>query len=143
MSTYPDYIHQMLARAREECQWHCGQAEAAALCFDVLALYPDCEEATELVYRLFCDEWTIHDNRVAVQQNIDEWDDRPWQQRRRLALSFRFMSRWMGWEREYEKGHEEELEGPADIRKILEDGKMELLGAYCLGDEECTESSQH
>jgi len=31
------------------------------------------------------------------------------------------------------------LDGPADVRKILEDGKMELLGAYCLGDEECTD----
>jgi hypothetical protein len=29
--------------------------------------------------------------------------------------------------------------GPKDVRKILEDGKMELLGAYCLGDEECTD----
>jgi hypothetical protein len=47
------------------------------------------------------------------------------------------MSRWEGWRREYEEGRQEELNGPADIQKILEDGKMELLGAYCLGDEEC------
>lgn len=39
-----------------------------------------------------CDEWLIYNNRVAVQHNIDEWDDRPHQQRRRLALSFRLMS---------------------------------------------------
>jgi len=97
MSTYPDYVHQMLARARDQGQWYCGQAEAAALCFEVLALFPDCEEARELVYQMFCDEWTIYDNRVAIQRMIDEWDDRPWQQRRRLALSFRFMSRWEGW----------------------------------------------
>jgi len=134
MSAYPDYVHKTLARAREEGQWHAGQADAAALCFDVLALFPDCEEAKELVYELFCDEWTIYDNRVAIQQNIDEWDDRPWQQRRRLALSYRFMSRWDGkYEAKMDKG------GPNDVRKILEDGKMELLGAYCLGDEECTD----
>jgi len=101
MPTYPAYVPQMLARARYEDQWYAGQANAAALCFDVLALFPDCAEASELVYELFCDEWTIYDNRVAIQRNIDEWDDRPWQQRRRLALSFRFMSRWQGWEREY------------------------------------------
>lgn len=131
MPTYPDYLHQTLARARDIGQWYCGQADAAALCFDMLAFFPECAEASELVYELFCDEWTIYDNRVAIQQNIDEWDDRPWQQRRRLALSFRFMSRWEG---KYSEEHNE----PIDVRKFLEDGKMELLGAYCLGDEECT-----
>ncbi len=134
MSEYPEYVHQTLARAREEGQWQAAQADGAALCFDVLALFPECEEAKELVYELFCDEWCVYDNRVAVQQNIDEWDDRPWQQRRRLALSYRFMSRWDGkYEIRMERG------GPKDVRKILEDGKMELLGAYCLGDEECTD----
>lgn len=134
MSEYPEYVHQTLARAREEGQWYAGQADASALCFDILALFPDCGEATDLVYELFCDGWTIYDNRVAIQQNIDEWDDRPWQQRRRLALSYRFTSRWDGkYEVKMERG------GPKDVRKILEDGKMELLGAYCLGDEECTD----
>lgn len=134
MSAYPDYVYQTLARARDEGQWHAAQADAAALCFDILALFPDCTEAGELVYELFCDEWTIYDMRVAIQQNIDEWDDRPWQQRRRLALSFRFMSRWDGkYEAMMERG------GPKDVRKILHEGKMELLGAYCLGDEECTD----
>ena len=134
MSAYPEYVHQTLARARNEGQWYCSQADAAAWCFDILALFPYCKEASDLVYELFCDEWTIYDNRVAIQQNIDEWDDRPWQQRRRLALSYRFMSRWDG---KYEMIHDRS--GPADVRKILEDGKMELLGAYCLGDEECTD----
>lgn len=134
MTTYPEYVYKTLAHARDIGQWYCGQSDAAALCFDVLALFPDCAEAQELVYELFCDEWTIYDNRVAVQQNIDEWDDRPWQQRRRLALSYRFMSRWDGkYEIKMDRG------GPKDVRKILEDGKMELLGAYCLGDEECTD----
>ena len=36
-------------------------------------------------------------------------------------------------------GYEQEQDGPPDVAKILEDGKMELLGAYCLGDEECTD----
>jgi hypothetical protein len=134
MNSYPDYVHQTLARARDEGQWYAAQADAATLCFDVLALFPECKEASDLVYELLCDEWTIYDNRVAIQQNIDEWDDRPWQQRRRLALSFRFMSRWDGkYEAMMERG------GPKDVRKILHEGKMELLGAYCLGDEECTD----
>ena len=134
MTSYPDYVHKTFVRAREEGQWYCGQPDAAALCFDILALFPDCKEASDLVYELFCDEWTIYDNRVAIQQNIDEWDDRPWQQRRRLALSYRFMSRG---DEKYEIA--DEGVGPADVQKILENGKMELLGAYCLGDEECTD----
>ena len=138
MPTYPDYLYQTLARARDIGQWYCRQANAAALCFDMLALFPNCIEASDLVYELFCDEWMIYDNRVAIQQNIDEWDDRPWQQRRRLALSFRFMSRWEGWEREYMDGYEKEQDGPPDVTELLENGRMELLGAYCLGDEECT-----
>lgn len=47
MSTYPDYVHQMLARARDGGQWHAAQSDAAGICFDVLALFPDCEEAKE------------------------------------------------------------------------------------------------
>lgn len=139
MSGYPDYVRKTLVQAREIGQWYCGQTEATSLCFDMLALFPDCQEASDLVYELFCDEWLIFDNRNAVQQNIDEWDDRPYQQRRRLALSFRFMSHWEGWSREYEKGREMELEGPEDVRKLLDKGRMQLLEAYCLGDEEATD----
>ncbi len=139
MSNYPDYVQQMLAQARDIGQWYCGQPDAAALCFDVLALFPEHREASELVYELFCDEWLIYDNRTAVQQHIDEWDDRPHQQRRRLALSFRFMSRWEGWDREYAKGYARERKGPPDVAKLLREGKSLLLEAYCLGDEECTD----
>lgn len=139
MPIYPDYVYQTLARARQIGQWYCGQADAAALCFDILALFPDCKEASDLVYELFCDEWCIYDMRVAVQQQVEEWDDRPSEQRRRLALSFRIMSRWEGWEREHEDGHDEEREGTTDVFHILEDGKMELINAYCLGDDECTD----
>jgi hypothetical protein len=139
MLTYPDYVYKTLARARDEGQWYASQSIAAGYCFDVLALFPDCDEAKDLVYELFCDEWTNYDYRVAIQQNVDEWDDRPWQQRRRLALSYRFTSQWGGWDREHKRRYRHELDGPKDIAKILDDGRMELLGAYCLGDEECSD----
>jgi hypothetical protein len=130
---YPDYVRKMLAEARANGQWYCGQPDAAALCFDVLALFPNCREASDLVYELFCDEWLIYDNRVALQRHIDEWDDRPHQQRRRLALSFRFMSRW---EDHYDDQRGFELKPPRDVAKLLEQGHHQLLEAYCLGDEE-------
>jgi hypothetical protein len=40
MPTYPDYVYKTLARARDEGQWQAAQADAAALCFDILALFP-------------------------------------------------------------------------------------------------------
>jgi hypothetical protein len=137
MSDLPNYARMMLDQAHEEGQYYCYQADSMALCFDVLTLFPDCEEAEDLLFELCCDEWLIYDNRNALQQHIDEWDDRPWQQRRRAALSFRFMSHWEGWNREYRKGYKSEREGPPDVRAILDEGKAQLLGAYCLGDEEC------
>jgi hypothetical protein len=132
-TTDPAYIQRLLAQARADGQWYAYQPDAAALCFDVLALIPDHAEAAELVYELFCDAWLIYDNRNAIQRHVDEWDDRPHQQRRRLALSFRFMSRWEGKYAAYV-----ERRGPKDVRELLHEGEMELLGAYCLGDEECT-----
>jgi hypothetical protein len=139
MSDYPAYVQQMLDQAREQGQWYCGQTDAAALCFDVLALFPDHREAAALVYELFCDEWMIYDNRNALQQQIDEWDDRPWQQRRRLALSLRFTSRWDGWHDEERRGGHQRRHGPSDVAELLGEGRGLLLEAYCLGDEECTD----
>lgn len=137
MAGYPAYVHRTLATAREQGQWYCGQMEAAALCFDVLADFPGCAEASELIYTLFCDEWLIYDNRNAIQQHIDEWDDRPWQQRRRLALSFRLMSRWENGQGRHSTG--EERDGPPDVADLLHEAKMQLLHAYSLGDEECND----
>ncbi|MDW8328291.1 MAG: hypothetical protein RMK99_17160 [Anaerolineales bacterium] len=134
---YPDYVHRLLATAREEGQWYGGQYDAAAKCFDVLALFPDCVEAAELVYELFCDEWLIYDMRNLLQQHIDEWDDRPHQQRRRLALSWRFSSRWEG------KYTAPRFPRPgrrarSKTEQLLDEAHRRLLEAYCLGDEEAT-----
>ena len=131
---HSSFVQRLLDKARQDGHWYCRQPDAAALCFDVLVSYPNHRAASELIYELFCDEWLIFDNRNAIQQNIDEWDDRPWQQRRRLALSFRFMSRW---EALY-GGRVPNVtrDGPADVADLLREGKMQLLHAYCLGDEQ-------
>lgn len=139
MTGYPAYITRMIEQAREQGQWYCGQADAAAICFDVLALFPDHQAAADLIYQLFCDEWLIYDNRNALQQQIDEWDDRRWQQRRRLALSLRTMSRWEGWHTAPERGQGRRGGAPDDVADALRTGRELLLEAYCLGDEECTD----
>lgn len=132
---YPEYVDRLLAEAEALLadEEEPDPSEAAALCFEVLALFPEHTGAAELVYRAYCDPWLIRDNRRAIERQIDEWDDRPWQQRRRLALSFRFMSRWDGFYREYDEGREEERLGPADVRAMLDEGHGQLLEDYLVG----------
>jgi hypothetical protein len=45
MADYPGYVQRLLAQAREGGEWYCGQPDAAARCFEVLALFPDHREA--------------------------------------------------------------------------------------------------
>lgn len=131
---YPPYVRRLLAEAQallDDDDY--GQADAAALCFEVLALFPDNQEAAALVHRAFSDPWLIRDNRKAISRNIDEWDDRPWQQRRRLAFSFRYMSRW-------EEHHWQYTErAPADVTEMLEEGRHQLLQDYLLGQSRGSE----
>jgi hypothetical protein len=103
----------------------------------VLAKFPDCAEASGLIHEIFRDEWTIYQNRKAIQRMIDEWDDRPHQQRRRLALSFRYMSRPDWLDEKLEPNHDRLDDGVGDVGALLHQGKLQLLEAYCLGDEDC------
>ena len=131
---YPPYVRRLLDEAQallDEDDY--GQADAAALCFEVLALFPDNQIAAELVYRAFSDPWLIRDNRKAIGRHIDEWDDRAWQQRRRLALSFRYMSRWEGRHWQYE------ADAPSEVAEMLEEGRHQLLQDYLLGQSRGSE----
>jgi hypothetical protein len=110
-----------------------GPCEAAGVCFDILALFPEHKEAQVLIWRAYRDGNLIRDNRRALSRLIDEWDDRPWQQRRRLALSFGYVSRWDARHREYEEGFEGEREGPEDVKKFLYTGHLQLLEDYLGG----------
>ena len=131
---YPDYVSKLLSQARTLLQeGEYGQIDAAAFCFEVLAHFPELKEAAELVLEAFSDPWLIRDNRKAIGRHVDEWDDRPWQQRRRLALSFRYTCRWEGRYRKYDKGVDREDVIPDDIREMLEEGRGQLLQDYLLG----------
>lgn len=137
---YPKYVSRMLAQARsllEEDDF--GQMDAAALCFDVLALFPELHEAAELVLEAFSDPWLIRENRKAIGRNVDEWDDRAWQQRRRLALSFRFCCRWEGQYRQYDEAVDMDDVMPSDVREMLDEGQMQLLQDYLLGQSRGSE----
>ncbi|MCA9920188.1 MAG: hypothetical protein KC445_19655 [Anaerolineales bacterium] len=131
---YPEYISQLLAEARALLQEDdYGQIDAAALCFKVLANFPALTEAAELALEAFSDPWLIRDNRKAIGRHVAEWDDRPWQQRRRLALSFRYTSRWDGRFRKYDESVDPDDVLPADVREMLDEGRSQLLQDYLLG----------
>ena len=132
---YPPHIQQMQAKAALLAEAYMGQPDAAALCFDILAEFPDHAAAAHLIYRAFCNPDIIRENRKALGRLIEEWDDRPWQQRRRLALSFRTMSRWPGQHREYEGVKMR----PDDVAEMLEEGKGQLLQDYLLGQTKGSE----
>jgi hypothetical protein len=131
---YPDYISQRLMQARTLLQENdYGQLDAAALCFEVLAHSPNLNEAAELVLEAFSDPWLIRDNRQAISRHVHEWDDRPWQQRRRLALSFRYTSRWQGRYRQYDALVDNDDVIPQDVQEMLAEGRSQLLQDYLLG----------
>lgn len=137
---YPEYVSRLLAQARALLQEdEFGQIDAAALCFEVLASFPELDEASELVLQAFSDPWLIRDNRKAIGRHVDEWDDRPWQQRRRLALSFRFTSRWEGRDRQLDESVDFDDVMPADVRDMLDEGRGQLLQDYLLGQSRGSE----
>jgi tetratricopeptide (TPR) repeat protein len=139
---YPAYVYQMLAQAQALlAEDDFTSPDAAAICFDVLALFPDCQEASNLVMEAFSDPWLIRDYRKALSRLIDEWDDRSWQRRRRLALSFRYASRWEGQYREYDEALDPEDFCPSDVKPMLEEGRGQLLQDYLLGEGRGSEAA--
>jgi hypothetical protein len=137
---YPPYVGRMLVEARLLLAEDDFTApDVAAVCYEVLALFPDCKEASDLVLAAFNDPWLIRDNRKAIGRTIDEWDDRAWQQRRRLAFSFRVMSRWPGQFREYDETIDPEDVCPSDVKDLLEEGKSQLVQDYLLGESQGSE----
>lgn len=143
MTDYPDYIQRMLAEAEMLlAEDDFSSPDAAAKCFEILALFPEHEAASALVLRAFSDPQLIRDNRKAIGRLIDEWDDRIWQQRRRLALSFRYMCRWSGQYRQYDETYADEVL-PADAAAILKEGRKQLNQDYLLGQAQGNEAAWH
>jgi tetratricopeptide (TPR) repeat protein len=140
---YPDYVQRMMEEARRLLTQEVDPepCEAAGVCFDILALFPEHEGAQELIQRAYRDGNLIRDNRRALSRLIDEWDDRPWQQRRRLALSFGYVSRWEENYREYLEGFEEEGGGPNDVITYLHTGHLQLLEDYLGGQAKGAEGA--
>jgi tetratricopeptide (TPR) repeat protein len=140
---YPDYVQKMMQDAErmltdEQDPDPCG---AAAVCFDILALFPEHEEAQNFIQRAYRDGNLIRENRRALSRLIDEWDDRPWQGQRRLALSFGYVSRWEDKYSDHLEGLEDDHSGPDDVKRYLRAGHLQLLEDYLGGQTKGAEGA--
>lgn len=115
--------------------------EAAALCFDILAAFPEHEAARELILKAYRDGRLIRDNRRALSRLIVEWDDRPWQQRRRLALSFGYVSRWEERFPDSSEDLDHDPDGLMDVKAYLHAAHLQLLEDYLGGQTKGAEAA--
>lgn len=138
---YPDYVQKMMEEAEGLLtdEDDPGPCEAAGVCFDILVLFPEHQGAKDLIRRAFRDPHLIRENRRALSRLIDEWDDRPWQQHRRLALSYRYVSRWDMRHHGHEEGFEADRDGLEDVKKYLHAGRVQLLEDYLSGQNKGAE----
>ena len=101
--------------------------EAAVRCYQILALDGDNANAQTKLRLIYVQHELVDDMRNAVQRLSDPDDASPHQYRRRLAFSYRVLSRWEGWlEDDLEQTPVDELEEVAQI----------LNAAYLHGDDD-------
>jgi tetratricopeptide (TPR) repeat protein len=99
--------------------------EAAVRCYQILALDPDNVDAQQKLRLIYIQRELVDDMRQAVTRLADPDDASPHQYRRRLAFSYRVLSRWEGWLQDDEQPPVDELEEAAQI----------LNAAYLHGEE--------
>ena len=93
---YPDHIRQLMEEVQRLMQDDTADyKEPLIICFEILAMYPQHQEASQLVMDIYSEPRLIYETRQAVCQHIEEWDDRPFQFRLRLAHSFRRLHCWL------------------------------------------------
>jgi len=101
--------------------------EAAVRCYQILALDGENVNAQNKLRLIYLQRDLVDDMRSAVQRLSDPDDASPHQYRRRLAFSYRVLSRWEGWlEDDLEQTPVDEMEEVAQI----------LNAAYLHGDDD-------
>jgi hypothetical protein len=142
--SYPAYVHQMLAQARAEMLEPGHEPDAAALCFDVLALFPDCPPAEDLLHEIVHQPMLIRAMRRMLSRAIEEWDDRSWRQPYRLGRAFTFFTSWDAWTLGDPDGpsldpDDKDSVFAEDVRELLSAGRWQLLQASLVGQEAAAE----
>jgi hypothetical protein len=115
-----------LIKQAEHFMDHRDWDEAAVRCYQVLALDYDNVEAQTKLRLIYLQRDLVNDMRNAVRHLGDPRDASPHQYRRRLAFSYKVLSRWDGWlQDDQEQTPVDQLEEVAQI----------LNGAYLHGDD--------
>jgi tetratricopeptide (TPR) repeat protein len=101
--------------------------EAAVRCYQILALDGDNADAQQKLRLIYLQRELVDDMRNSVERLSDPDDASPHQYRRRLAFSYRVLSRWDGWlQDDLEQTPVDELEAVAQM----------LNAAYLHGDDD-------
>jgi hypothetical protein len=101
--------------------------KAAGRCYQILALEPDHLDACAKLSAIYNQPELVNDMRRALAGLFDSDDASPHRQRRRLAFSYRVLSRWPGWLRD-----DEDQTPPVDD---LEEAAQIINHAYLTGDD--------
>ena len=95
--------------------------EAAVRCYQILALDGENVNAQNKLRLIYLQRDLVDDMRNAVERLSDPDDASPHQYRRRLAFSYRVLSRWEGWlEDDLEQTPVDDLEEVLGFPQILE-----------------------
>ena len=120
--------------------------EAAARCYQILALDPDNLNAQNKLTLIYLQRELVEDMRRAVARLFEPEDASPHQQRRMLAFSYRVLSCWKGWlHNDFERTPPvDELEEAAQIlnHAYLRGDDSDLLRAWDRYVEACAQRPQ-
>lgn len=86
-----------LIKQAEHYILHHDWDEAAMRCYRILALDGNNSDAQQKLRQIYLQRELAEDMRTALSRLSDPEDASPHQHRRRLAFSYRVLSRWEGW----------------------------------------------
>ena len=143
-SDYPNYVRHLLNQAREMSTDQTIEVkDTLRICIEILALYPDYQDAADLILKIFSDPRLIYENRQALCIDIEEWDDRPHQYRARLAKSFHLMCCWSGHKPKNEQVRWQEIGVSPDVAQIIDVGTQFLYQDALSGSSSGQEVAWH
>lgn len=102
--------------------------EVAELCYQVLALDPDNENAANKLRLVYLRKDMVREMERQMFRMFDPEDDRPHQRRHKLGFSYACLSRWSGWDKDWR-------EPPAGESQELEEGRHRLIANYLMGED--------
>jgi len=128
MQMTDEQVRRLIRRAEEHMdrkEWD----EVAELCYQVLALDPDNENAENKLRLVYLQKDLLRDMGRQMLRLFDPEDDRPHQRRHKLGFSYACLSRWPGWlDLDWDKP-------PAEVAETLETGRLRLIADYLMGEE--------